>query len=156
MKDFNGEYMINNKTKLFFSAFIFFNIIYTCNFITIGNYPYLKQLNNNNYILISSKGISFLDQTLTIAFNEISFEEYAYIESDYNSIFSTSAVQFSKEDDSLILALINANLYVFDSNETLLNNQTIIFDYYTLNPAKKLYYLFPFKKIFNLFVFCCN
>ena len=153
MKDKNGFYKINDKNSFFFSSFIVLYILCICDCILIGKYPYLKKLNNDRYILISNKGITFLDPTLSDESNSIVFEEDVYPEINY--IFSTSAVQFPKEDNNLIFALINDILYIFDSNETLLNNQTIIseqeysFSIWTL--FYKPYYLYPYKREDNIY-----
>ena len=115
----------------------------------IGYNPYLKKLNNNKYIVISSKGIIFLDETLTKFSSDIIFEEEAYKE--FEDIFSTTVAQFPEEDDSLILAIINDKLYIFHSNETLLINQTII-PKYSEYRYKKPYYLLPYSKSSNTYV----
>ena len=110
--------------KLFiFEVFIFFFLISSSNNILIGNYPYIKQLNNKKYILISEKGITFLDPTLTYSSNEITFEDNTY--STFYYALSTTAVQFSKEDGNLIFAMERDTLYIFDQNETLLFSQSI-------------------------------
>ena len=146
---------IINKNKniqlFFFLIFIIFNILTTYNCILIRKSPYLKKLNNNRYILISNKGITFLDPTLTIESNSIIFEKDAYTDPEGELtdemflIYSTTAVQFSEEDNNLILSIVNADLYIFDSNEILLKKQTIIEDYDSYG-AKKPYYLFPYKR----------
>ena len=115
----------------------------------IGYNPYLKKLNNNKYIVISSKGITFLDETLTQSSNSITLEEEAY--SEVYSHFSTTAVQFPEEDDNLILALLEDTIFIFDSNESLLISQIIISDYYSGNQFQKPYYLFPHCKINNTY-----
>ena len=65
-------------------------------------------------------------------------------------IYSTTAVQFSEEDNNLILSIVNADLYIFDSNEILLKKQTIIEDYDSYG-AKKPYYLFHYKRNGNIY-----
>ena len=126
---------ILNKNKniqlFFFLIFIIFNILTTYNCILIGKSPYLKKLNNNRYILISNKGITFLDPTLTIESNSIIFEKDAYTDPEGELtdemflIYSTTAVQFSEEDNNLILSIVNADLYIFYSNEILLKNKQL-------------------------------
>ena len=126
---------IINKNKniqlFFFLIFIIFNILTTYNCILIGKSPYLKKLNNNRYILISNKGITFLDPTLTIESNSIIFEKDAYTDPEGELtdemflIYSTTAVQFSEEDNNLILSIVNADLYIFYSNEILLKNKQL-------------------------------
>ena len=140
-------------------VFLIYNTIFI-SFITyinsslkgkVGKNPYLKKLNNNKYLLISSKGLLFLDETLTKSSNEILFEEEAYDDS-FESMASTTAVQFPPENDSLILAILQDNLYIFHPNETLLINQIIIYGYYTEFGAQKPYYLFPYSKINNTYI----
>ena len=154
MKDrnyFHNICNINQKKYTFLKIFICFCFISISNCLLIGNLPYIKKLNDNKYIAISQKGIAFLDPTLTYSSKEISFDVYG---NNGNLARSTLVVQFSQEDDNLIIALINANLYIFNSNLDLLNNQTIIFDYYTNPNAYRPYYLFPYKKLNNTYEIC--
>ena len=136
--------------KLFIlEAFIFLCLIALSQSLLIGNFPYLKQLNNKKYILISSKGSTFLDPTLTKSSGDIIFGEEIY---DYSSsATSTSAVQFSKEDGNLILALVVDRLLIFDQNETLLFNQTLIMNYTDSINYQKPYYFIPYKRNGNIF-----
>ena len=144
--------MVNTKNMKFIHIFI---LLYSMNIYNssledkIGYNPYLKKLNNNKYIVISSKGITFLDETLTQSSNSITLEEEAY--SEEYSHFSTTAVQFPEEDDNLILALLEDTIFIFDSNESLLISQIIISDYYSGNQFQKPYYLFPHCKINNTY-----
>ena len=147
MKNIKTIYInILNIQKLFiFGYFIFCLItISNCNILN-GKYPYLKKLNNNRYILISDNGITFLDQTLTISSNSIEFENKAYttFEGTYEteSVASTRAAQFSNEYNNLIIAMVVDKLYIFDSNETLLNNITTSFpDFFVDINWKQPYY----------------
>ena len=154
MKDrnyFHNICNINQKKYTFLKIFICFCFISISNCLLIGNLPYIKKLNDNKYIAISQKGIAFLDPTLTYSSKEIPFDVYG---NKGSLAMSTLVVQFSQEDDNLIIALINANLYIFNSNVDLLNNQTIIFDYYTNPNAYRPYYLFPYKKLNNTYEIC--
>ena len=145
----NFSIIINNKKLIYFLNLLLFLCLSTnCDCILNGEYPLLKKLNNDRYILICQKGITFLDPSLTISSNSVIFEQDPYnIEesTDFFITFSTLAVQFPEEDGSLILAMLNDKLLIFDSNETLLNNITIIqhFNYYT----KKSYYIIPYKRL---------
>ena len=129
-------------------AFLYAITLSKC--ILIGEYPYLKQLNNKKYILISNVGITFLDPTLTYSSNDVIFEQNAY-STPYDT-YSTSAVQFPKEDGSLILAMVKDILYIFDQNETLLFNQSIISNYNSNINLKKPYYFYPYKRIGDSFI----
>lgn len=143
---------INNKLSFLLNTISLFLLMPVNYSILIGEYPYLKKLNSKRYILLSSKGITFLDPTLTVSSNSIIFEEEAFSNQytyDMYKSFSTSVVQFSKEDGNLILALLNDVLYVFDSNEILLNNITIIPNYKDNITMWKCYYLIPYKRFEN-------
>ena len=121
------------------------------NFVN-GMFPYLKKLNNNRYILISDNGITFLDQTLTNPSNSIEFENKVYscaiVSRQPDYALSTKVVQFSNEYNNLILAMVFDKLYIFDSNETLLNNITTFPDFIIGIP----YYFFPYKYINNNYI----
>ena len=112
--------------------------------ILIGQYPYIKKLNNNKYILISSKGITFLDNTLTSSSNDMTFVDELY--SDFEDAYSTTAIQFSEEEGNLIFVLLKDILYVFSPDGTLLTKTTFNYedDYYQMP-----FYLYPYKKIDN-------
>ena len=145
----NIHLLIFNKLFIF-EAFVFFCLIPSSKNILIGNYPYIKQLNNKKYILISEKGITFLDPTLTYSSNEITFEDNTY--STFYYALSTTAVQFSKEDGNLIFAMERDTLYIFDQNETLLFSQSIVPNYYQSNNYYlKPYHLIPYKRVNNTF-----
>ena len=158
MKNIKTIYInILNIQKLFiFGYFIFCLItISNCNILN-GKYPYLKKLNNNRYILISDNGITFLDQTLTISSNSIEFENKAYttreIGEQSDIITSTRAAQFSNEYNNLIIAMVVDKLYIFDSNETLLNNITTFPDFFNNMYWGKPYYFIPYKYIDNNYI----
>ena len=95
----------------FIKKFFILCFITTSYDILIGEYPYIKKLNNNKYILISSKGITFLDKTFTSSSNEITFEDELY--SDMMDPLSTTAVQFSEEEGSLIFVILLDMIYIF-------------------------------------------
>ena len=126
-------------------------IIAICLFIAIncenpiGEFPYIKKLDNYRFILISSKGISFFDPTLTNAKPVITFEEGATF--DYSDSYSSKAAQFPREDGDLIMALAKDILYIFDSDETFLNQANFISDY----ENKRFYNIYPYKKVENTF-----
>ena len=149
----NKNYSFINYNNLpFFIYMIAIILMNFANCFIIGKYPLLKKLNNKKYLLISNNGTTFLDPTLTQSSNDIIFEQGIY-ENDSEGPLATSIVQFSQEEGNLILALIKDTLYIFLPNETLLINQTIIFDYDILYP-KKPYFLFPYKKEENIYTTC--
>ena len=98
---------------------ILFSILH-CSIISFiaGGYPNLKKLHNGRYILLTSKGISFLDETLTYESNNISFVD---------NIFTGESIieQFPKKDDGYIIAFFEKNIYIFSTNEILLSNTTL-------------------------------
>ena len=159
MKNIKTIYInILNIQKLFiFGYFIFCLItISNCNILN-GKFPYLKKLNNDRYILISDNGITFLDQTLTISSNSIEFENKAYTtktgSEQTDIVISTRAAQFSNEYNNLIIAMVVDKLYIFDSNETLLNNITTSFpDFFKDINWKQPYYFIPYKYIDNNYI----
>ena len=104
---------MNSINKFFFLCLI--TLYYS---ILIGQYPYIKKLNNNKYILISSKGITFLDNTLTSSSNDMTFVDELY--SDFEDAYSTTAVQFLEDEGNLIFVILKDILYVFSPDETLL------------------------------------
>ena len=140
---YNGNSNYYTSKYIIFNFFISLFIQVISNEVKIGEYPYLKQLNSNRYILISSEGIAFLDPTLTNSSNIIHFSR----EKDYiygRMALSTSVVQFPPEDGDLILATIYDELYIFDSNENLLNSTTIISGY--VDYCEKPYYIIPYMR----------
>ena len=109
-----------NKYSFFLLyLFLFFSGFLNCtiNSISIGKNPFLKKLKNGDYILISSKGIIFLDETLSEELNNINFGS----DNDENLYFSTNVEEFYEEHNEYIIALYKNNLYVFSSDKTLLN-----------------------------------
>ena len=136
---------MNSINKFFFLCLI--TLSYS---ILIGQYPYIKKLNNNKYILISSKGITFLDNTLTSSSNDMTFVDELY--SDLEDAYSTTAVQFSEEEGNLIFVILKDMLYVFSPDETLLTQTTFNYedDYYQMP-----FYLYPYKKIDNTYILLC-
>ena len=51
-------HLLCRNKQFILEAFIFLCLIALSQSLLIGNFPYLKQLNNKKYILISSKGIN--------------------------------------------------------------------------------------------------
>ena len=140
-----------NYIKLSFYILIFSSILfYSINSLTIGDFPYVKKLNNGRYIVISSRGIAFLDKNLINESHNITFDT----EIIYNEIsfLSTCIEQFPKEDDEndeydeYIIVFFRTNIYkyiyIFSSNETLisktenisLNDDFNFYQYYSIIP----------------------
>ena len=121
-----------NIEKLFFLSFIFFH--YSLSSIETGNYPYLKRLNNGNYIILSSTKIIFADSTLTTSINEYNFGRDIY-NSNEGNIGSTTVTQFNSTNDGYIIAVLNQELFIFSSNGAYMKNISIpfIFAKYTIS-----------------------
>ena len=131
------------------NKFFFLGLITLSYSILIGQYPYIKKLNNNKYILISSKGITFLDNTLISSSNDMTFADELY--SGFEDAYSTTAVQFSEEEGNLIFVILKDILYVFSPDETLLTQTNFNDDDYYQMP----FYLYPYKKIDNTYILLC-
>ena len=115
--------------------------------ISLGQYPIVKKLNNGKYILISSIGIGFLDETLTEESKIISFD-------DEIETRETIIEQFSSEDGGYIIVFLKNDLYFFSENENLIKKvENITFDhnnenYYSIVPYGHLLDDFYFALIF--------
>lgn len=94
----------------------------------IGKFPYVKRLNNGNYIIVSSRNISFANPTLTEAYNSLNFKYDQY--SSLDEFSSIKIEQFPIEDNGYILVFLSKVLYVFTSNGEYLNEKPISFDSY--------------------------
>ena len=117
--------------NLSFYLIISFSILfYSISSLSIGRYPYMKKLNNGRYIVISSTGITFLDENLINESNTVLFNHMIYNQ-EY-SFLSTNIEQFPKEDDEYIIVFFKDDqigyfsLYLFSSNETLLYTKETI------------------------------
>ena len=131
------------------NKFFFLGLITLSYSILIGQYPYIKKLNNNKYILISSKGITFLDNTLISSSNDMTFADELY--SGFEDAYSTTAVQFSEEEGNLIFVILKDIFYVFSPDETLLTQTNFNDDGYYTMP----FYIYPYKKIDNTYILLC-
>ena len=87
--------------------------------LKVGFNPYIKKLNSGRYCLISSEGITFLNQDLTQESNTINFTTNIYPD-DY--CYSINIEQFSQEDGEYIIIFFYNYLYFFYPNETLIKN----------------------------------
>ena len=57
----------------FYLIICFIILFYSIFSLTVGEYPYIKKLNNGRYIVMSSIGITFLDRYLINESNTIAF-----------------------------------------------------------------------------------
>ena len=117
-------------TQLLFLLFLN-NQFFFCTKLPIGNNPYVKRLRSGDYIIISSTNITFCDENFSSVINSIEFDNPIFSNTsnendiEYVNIMSTTVEQFSKEDDSYIVALVNKKIYFFSKNEHLLLNYSI-------------------------------
>ena len=79
------------------------SIYYSFSSISIGKFPYVKRLNNGDYIIISSINIVFTDNTLTEQKKTYTFDSEIYWNLD--ELTSTTIVQFTPNDNGYILAI---------------------------------------------------
>ena len=114
--------MANSKfisSKITFNGMIYkliFFIILYCSIIsiTIKQSPIAKKLNNGKYIVVSSIGISFLDEALIEESKHIPFD-------DEINTRESIIEQFPIEDDGYIIIFLNNVLYFLSENETIIN-----------------------------------
>ena len=139
--------MNKNFIMFYFSYFIFIIISliirsrqepkeYNLEFLII-----FRLLNNRN-VVVSTDGIHFYDESLTIVDNEknITFPNPIQKENNEN-IDSISMAQFERKHGEYILILVSKTIYIFKSDETLLNSSDISSkingEHYCLIPYKK-------------------
>ena len=90
--------------------------------IITGKYPYTKRLNNGNYVIASSRNITFTDSSLSTSLNSLNFDS-DIIKSEDNGLGSTSIAQFPAEQNGYVLVILNKILFVFSSTGVHLVNQ---------------------------------
>ena len=119
-----------SMSKLLFTLILDIHF-YFCAKLPNGNNPYVKRLRSGDYIIISSTNITFMDESFSKVINSINFDYPIFSntsdenEIEYVNIMSTTIEQFSKEDDSYIVVLVNKKIYFFSKNEHLLLNYSI-------------------------------
>ena len=122
--------------KIFYTSlilkFILLSVLYNSIIpLKVGFNPYVKKLSSGRYCLISSEGITFLNQDLTHESNTIDFTKNIYPD-DYS--YSINIEQFSQEDGEYIIIFFYNYLYFFYPNETLIKAyESINFIDYPLN-----------------------
>ena len=105
--------------------------------IETGVYPYIKRLNDGSYIMISSSGISFIDETFTnqtIAQSLRDNNNQDLVYSNRQNIASTFAVQYSHQKNGYIVAIVEQLIYIFSPNGALSAGGSS-FSTYIKNPA---------------------
>ena len=111
--------------------------------------PIIFPLLNNRNVVVNLDGIHFYDESLT---NEnydknITFETPIQIENhDFNRI---SMAQFDQENGEYILILVRSIIYIFKSDETLLNSSDISSVVVVSEINGEHYSLIPYKKYNN-------
>lgn len=102
-------------------------------------FPVVLTLLNNRNAIVSKNGIHFYDQNLTMEhYKNYTFETPL----QQGNIESISMAQFEKINGEYILILVKNIIYIFSSDEILLNNidlsSEINGDHYCLIPYKKI------------------
>ena len=107
------KYIINKKYEqkyfIHFFQFIIFALLFSNPFgeLTIGVYPCVKKLNNNKYLVVHQKNITFLDEEFNNTIKEIypssNSKEYAR---------STNIYQFSNEYENIIIIINYKDLFI--------------------------------------------
>ena len=135
-KDYENKYFIR-----FFVLIIFF-LFFSNSFgnITIGSYPCVKKLNNNKYLVVHQKNITFFDEEFNNTIKEIypssTSKEYAR---------STTIYQFSNEDGNIIMIITFRDLYIFSQEgESLFKKENLNF-----LKTDNYYYIIPYNKVDN-------
>ena len=103
------------KQSFLIILFIFlkrFNI--SCSIIQTGKYPYVKRLNNGNYIILSGNNITFVDDSFTQIINTLNFDSNIF--SATEDIESSIVSQFKAKDNGYVIAVLFTTLYIFSSN----------------------------------------
>ena len=114
--------------------------------------PIIFTLLNNRNVVVKMDGIHFYDESLT---NEnygknITFATPIQIQNqDFEGI---SMAQFDQENGEYILILVNSIIYIFKSDETLLNSSDISSVVAVSENKEKYYSLIPYKKYDNNFI----
>ena len=102
----------------------------------LGNYPYIKKLNNKDYIALDVNGIYIIDACFVRIENTIVKSTFA----SYNP-HSANIAQFPKEDGNVIIIINHNVLYLISEEEELLGSKEIN----SLNP-NILYSIIPYKR----------
>ena len=101
-----------SKSNILILLFILLNcFIPILSLIQTGKYPYIKRLNNGNYIILSSTNITFVDDSFTQIISTLNFDSDIF--STTENIQSTIVTQFKPEDNGYILAILYQTLYIF-------------------------------------------
>lgn len=105
--------------------------------IETGVYPYIKRLNDGSYIMISSSGISFIDETFTTqtisqTFTDNNNQDTVY--SNRQNIASTFVVQYSHQKNGYIVAVVEKSIYILSPTGALSAGGSS-FDTYIKNSA---------------------
>ena len=146
-----------NKNYLLLKICLTVLLSYSASEMSIGSYPYTKRLGNGNYIIVSSTGIYFSDQTLTRIKKSYPLTE-GY--SSFPDTYSTKVEQFSSDDGGYIVVIRISTIFIFSHNGEKIYEDTVsaIFDGekdYSIIPYKHFeddYYfwiLYPNEKAYN-------
>ena len=115
-------------------------------------FPIVLKLLNNRNAVVSEDGIHFYDESLTTENYEKNITFATLLKQDHLEYISMA--QFDKQNGEYILILVIDTIYIFNSDETLLNSSDISSEiqgeHYSLIPYKK--YDNDFIDFFILFV----
>ena len=143
----NLKKSILNYLKIFQIIFVITSFsIEKISCFSLGDFPYVKRLNNGYYFIVSSKNIVICDSSMTTVINEINFNPPIY--SSRDDTYSTSAEQFLSRDDEYLIAIIKQEIYIFSKNGEKLKNENIT----SINP-KLVYSIVPYAHSGNDYYF---
>ena len=108
-----NKYLLNQIILLILISF-------SSSSILTGKYPIIKRLNNGNYVVASSRNITFTDSSISTFSNTLNFESDII---DGNTLGSNIITQFPAEDNGYVIVILNVNLYIFTSTGEYLTQQ---------------------------------
>ena len=148
MKYIRNKYNNYNSFQFIFLFILFLNLLYfSISSITTGEYPYIKRLNNRNYMILSATKIIYADASLETELKTITFSENIYGGPD--DIGSTTIAQFKAEDNGYIIAILNKKIFIFSSKGDYLS-ETIDENIYAKYPCSVI----PLSHSGNYYFFC--
>ena len=137
-----------DRIKYIFEIIIVILLIminYTSSIIT-GKYPYTKRLNNGNYVIVSSRNISFVDSTFSLVYSSKDFDSDMYTTDD--ELGSTTVSQFSANYNGYVIIILVKKLYIFSSIGEYLNEANT-----DIESAKFPCYIITHGRSYNNFYF---
>ena len=150
------KYIRNKCNNYDLIQFIFLSILFLNSFyysissIATGQYPYIKRLNNGNYMILSATKIIYADASLETELKTITFSKNIYGGPD--DIGSTTIAQFKAEDNGYIIAILNKKIFIFSSKSSKGDylSETIDENIYAKYPCSVI----PLSHSGNFYFFC--